>query len=166
MKYIKTYESVWDWFKPKHTKKPDFEAQLNKFFVEIDNYKEPRMKVYYNRSIERANLYNIPEIFHDEFVILDYLYRLRNWWSTDNPALNKYIINNVKKYALESIVKKMDIDVDNYFILKKALDDRLGLDYKRLSQITDAAMKNSYFLFIKALKNAPDWIRDATKYNL
>jgi hypothetical protein len=57
MKYIRTYEGVWDWFKPTHAKELDFESQLKKIFVEINKYKEEsRMKVYKARQRKQLHL--------------------------------------------------------------------------------------------------------------
>lgn len=93
MRYIKKFEA--------RTVNPDSIAGLKRFFNEYENYKNKyNYKDKNANSILRANNYNIPKEFHEDFLLLDFYY---SYWSQTfrfnyPKEVNNYIKQQVKKW--------------------------------------------------------------------
>jgi len=155
MKHIKTFES--------RIVNEDSIAGLQKFYKEFEIYKKHPDTSFFNRP----KAYKIPEIFHDEFIILDFLYCDRFWWMTDDKTVNFYIKKQVKKFAEKSILDKIEKDEKVYFTLKEFLDKRQNFNSYNSSQyIGDGSVQYIFFLLHSVIKKVPEWIKDSKKYNL
>jgi hypothetical protein len=141
MKYIKKYESGLK------------EGALKTFFDDYNNY----LRTYFKNN--PYYYYDIPEIFHEEFDLLHFLYGKSIIWRNYDKTINNYIKKEVKKFALESIIKKFEDDTNNYAKLKEVLD-------KRPHFLSRASIKYIFFLFQAAIKKTPSWIKDSNRYNL
>lgn len=159
MKYIKFFES----------KNPQLDEELNEFLKEYEIHKKRGDGRYYKNSIILARNYKVPDILHEEFALLDYLYgeHTGGWKWNKSKEICNYIKKEVKKLAVKSIVQKFDENVDNYDELKKMLEKRPRFnDTGSFDNIGIASVKYIFYLLHDAIKKAPDWIKDATKYNL
>ena len=167
MKYIKTYES----------KVVDTEG-FDKFFENYIRWKTSYLKPgekyssYYKNSLYKAKGYKIPEIFSEEFTIMDFFYSNTSWWKDswgdkrEQKKINNGIKNQVKQHVIKMLHKKFDEEPDSYFDLKEALDKRKNFnDRSSFDYIQEAAVSHIFMLFHKALKTSP-FQRDVEKYNL
>lgn len=154
MKYLKKYEA--------RSVNQDSIKALQSFLEDYNKNK----KRYNEHPTYKAKMYNIPEIFYDEFCLLSRLYDfLNNSW-IDKEQKN-YIKKIIKKQTLNSIKQKFEEDEKNYFDLKKVFEDRPKWnDSGSLRGISDAIVKYIFYLFEAALKNPPEFIKNMNKYNL
>lgn len=154
MKHLKTYE-----------KAINLENQqgLDKFLEHYNKFKIN--KHVYGDSLNYIK-YSIIKKFEEEFTLLYFYYGgIYNWeWSSNksynDKSVNNFIKKEVKKIALESILKKFNDDIDSYIKLKEFMIK----SEKRLSWSTQI-VKNIYFLFKKALRISP-FATTLQKYNL
>jgi len=142
---------------------PVLKKAVDDFFNGFEEFKN---NPYYSNSIGRAKNYNLPAFIFDEFALLDYLYKRRVWWSKDSMS-DKNTKREVKKFALESILKKFEEDPDKYFELKKVLDNRPNFNNTgSFDGISDASVKYIFFLLRASINKAPEWITNTNNYNL
>lgn len=145
------------------------EELFNEFLREYkDFYKNcfnGSKNTYYNGNKNKAMRYNIPDIFFDDYLILDYYYnRYYNWRGNEKQVVKKAL----KKNVMNSVLQKFEKDPNSYVELKSMLDKRKNFsNINSFEYIDDMAMKYTWMLFNTAIRNAPKWIADANnKYNL
>ena len=163
MKYIKTYEikNLPGWV--------DLQKELEGFYKNFEVHCKMANGKYLKESEYRARTYNIPEFFYDEFVLLDFLYgeHTGGWKFNKLKEVRDYIKKNVKKSTIESIIKKFENDPTSYTDLVIGLSKRPNFRSPgSFDYIRDAAVQYIYFLFHAAIKKAPEYIKNANKYNL
>jgi len=132
---------------------------LDDFLYKYEKYKRDYKHSYEDTRdsiFKKALRYNVPIEFYDEVEILYYLYL-----GSHNLAdpLNNNIKKNVKKYVLNSILKKIDDNPDLYYKLKKTLT-------VPMDNIYDLTLKYVFFLFHAVIKRSTKFMSDINKYNL
>jgi hypothetical protein len=147
MKYIKTYEAKTS---------IGLQEEIDKFF---SNYNRTK-----NYGSYYANVYKIPSIIHEEFSLLYYYYDdycRFHYFPLD--ILRNQLKNYIKKYAIDSIHKKMIENPELYIELKGLLYNNKNFDDPRR---LDATVKYIFFTIRAAVNTAPEYIKSAEKYNL
>jgi hypothetical protein len=155
MKYLKKFENV-----------HDSDLSLKYFFDKYYGYK----KIYTTFDTKVTNLINnfdIPKMFYDDIFILYFLYKERFFWTKNIKKEDEYTKMLVKKYVLNSILKKFEKDPLSYISLKSTLNKRKNFnDIRSFGYIGNAIIKYIFFLLTDAVKKAPDWLKDTEKYNI
>jgi len=82
---------------------------------------------------------------------------IRNW-KKGHAVIDNYIKRQVKKYVQKLIHQKFDKNPDIYFKLKNIFDKKF------IPKI--AKMKYIFMNFQTALKHAPEYLDQSSKYNL
>jgi len=130
-----------------------YEKYLMKFFEDYE--KDKGIDKYYNYSDDYAKRYKLPVEIFEEFSILYYFYD-NSHYKQHEKSIENYIKKSVKKIMLESIIKKIDDDINVYDKLKSALDKKPNFANRRLfGSIHNMNVKYIFFLLHGAIKNAP-----------
>ena len=129
-----------------------YDEYVDKFFSEYEKVE----KYYYNNSLEYAKNYYLPSLFYDDFSLMRYFYVRRKEY--DKPIEN-YIKKRVKEYAINSILKKIDDNIELAFKLKDVLDEI------KLNNVWNSDIKNTFYLFKAAIKKVGVFT-DIDKYNI
>jgi len=157
MKFLKTFEKIIN---------PESDISVNKFFDNFDRYK----KLYPGfdaKTKEIENNYSIPEMFHEYFMILYFLYHEKWFWVQNIKREDNYIKRKVKKHVLNLILEKFKQEPQSYFLLKKCLNRRPNFNNPRsFRNIRNSTVKYIFFLFNESIKNTTNWIKDTEIYNL
>jgi hypothetical protein len=163
MKYIKTFEN--------RTVNEDSIKGLESFFISYEKYKDRyNYEETYDRAISRAKYHNIPEELFEEFLLLyflydNYLYSRRYSYGGSKEVTN-YIKKEVKKLASNSIIKKIEDNIDIYIKITKMFDKRPKWnDSNSFENIDNLPIKYTYFL-LKTVINKLPWLNNAQKFNL
>ena len=141
----------------------EFLKEYNDFYKNYFNGESKN--TYYKGNKNKAMSYNIPDIFFDDYLILDYYYnRYYNWRGNEKQEVKK----TLKKYVMNSVLQKFEKDPNSYIELKSMIDKRKNFsNINSFEYISDTSMKYTWMLFNTAIRNAPKWIADANdKYNL
>jgi hypothetical protein len=129
----------------------------DKFLFDYENeYKEK----YRNKSIEVFSFKDLPKSCYDEFSMLLFMYRYPYVWKTNDKKINKKIQTDVKKYALDSVIKKIEETPELYYEIKEFNDKNPISNFYRLFYV------HSLYLFLNAEKYTPSWIKDSNKFNI
>lgn len=160
MKHLKTYEN----------KKLQEEVQkgLEKFFVIYNLHISPDKK---DRHLDRLKWQKIPEFLFDEFMLLDYYYGgvydfNLSYFKTNNDMIIGHIKNEIKKIALERVIKKIEnnynyfIEIQNFLNKNPNFNNRGSFGY-----IQDSSIRYFYFFLEGVVKKSPI-AKTVTKYNL
>jgi hypothetical protein len=143
------------------------EELFNEFLKDYNDFykNQPFPNSYYKGNKNKAIRYNIPDIFFDDYLILEYYYKLYSNWQPEEKQVVKKIL---KKYVMNSVLQKFEKEPSLYIELKSMIDKRKNFNNTgSFDNISDASMKYTYLLFNTAIRNAPKWIVDANdKYNL
>jgi len=162
MKYIKTFEG--------RTVNTILIKGLEDFFKEYDEHKNRLdYKSTYNSLILKANRYNIPEELFEDFSLFYFLHDnflpYQRYRSMAIP-INNYIKKEVKKFILNSIIKKIEDDVNLYLKIKNIFKLRPKWnDSGSFNKVSDMPVNYFYFLLKSAINKLP-WLNDAQKFNL
>lgn len=162
MKYIKTFEG--------RTVNTILIKGLEDFFKEYENRKNTPSNIYtHNSCITKAKNYNIPEELFDEFLLLYFLYDSflpYQRYRSSSEQVTKHIKKEVKKLALNSILKKIEDNMEIYLKIKNVFIKRPRWnDSGSFDKVNDMPTNYFYFLLKSAISKIP-WLNDAQKFNL
>lgn len=150
MKYIKTFE----------VKQQQIDIATKEFFDKYESYKNGSISNGYKKMIEMAKMYSIPSSLHEEFCILGYLYD-KDWnWKKGITIVDKRVKDQVKNEIKNRIIQKFEDDPKLYSELKKIVEKVMRV------RSSVAYIKYIFLQFFTAIRHAPEWITDTTKYNL
>lgn len=150
MKYIRTYEKY----------------SLSEIEEFLENYNKSKKRYILKDWIWYANNYGIPEIFHEEFFILYFLYKHIEIWKSGYTKEDNRVKDCVKEYVNDLIINKFQENPNSYFELKNVIDKTGNFDPRSLNNISNKYLKYVFLALLSALKKAPDWIKNSEKYNL
>jgi len=151
MKYLRLYE--------------EYDNIINHFLKKFSEY----IKMYKNAYLDPMNYYNIPNSLEEEFALLYYLYdqNTYNSWKSGDKQEDNSAKRKIKQYIQNLIIKKMNENPKIYDELQSVFDKRPNWgNSNKFGSISEANIKYIFFNLHSALKNAPEHLKQANKYNL
>ena len=143
MKHLKSFETI------------NRDEIIDKF---INNYKTYTGYRWWTDEIkQKIERYNFPEEFKEEFSILYFLYTNTNWKYHDRKPENNRIKRVMKKYISDSVLDKLNNDMELYPKLMKMYEKR------NVGSIQDINVRHIYIVFDTISSKYDDII---SKYNL
>ena len=128
------------------------EELFNEFLKDYNDFykNQPFPNSYYKGNKNKAIRYNIPDIFFDDYLILEYYYKLYSNW---RPAEKEIVKKTLKKYVVNSVSQKFEKDPNSYVELKSMIDKRKNFsNINSFEYIFNTSMKYTWMLFNTAIR--------------